>query len=495
MAIQEWAVTRVPAAEDVVHEIMQFAREPFLQGHREPHLVASLGDSRGKFVPVGKLQQVLHAAAGELHIGRDGGKEFDERMIEQRHPALKPMRHAHPVLDLQQRRQEALEIEMRHLVEIGFLMDVSLVVEDRPEAVEHLRLVELRPIDLLDHVGRAVDKPEIALVERAEQPLPPELGHQRLVFAQQAEIGNDRLDRHDKIAVLVGAVERRLDALLEIGEQITRIAAKRLVTALAAKHDFQMFGSQARDHELRKGARPRHRKIEVIDDIGDVVAEMPRGNVDRVQIRTGLVYGCLCESALVIAGVVGEPAVKAIRDAALGLAGEDRDQARIDAARNIRADRHIAAQMHRDRVVEQLNEAALEIALVMLEIDVVADVPISPNLDLPLLDGKGMARQQLLHPAKQRRFAKRVLERQVFGERRRVGFDLRQKRHQRLRLRGKHKQIADRRIVERLDAEPVARAEQRLAAVVPDCEGEHPAQAIEAVGAVTLVSGENAFGV
>src|SRR5207248_9736189 len=164
VAIQEWAVTRVPTAEDVVHEIMQFAREPFLQGHREPHLVASLGNSRGKFVPVGKLQQVLHAAAGELHIRRDGGKEFDERMIEQRHPALKPMRHAHPVLDLQQRRQEALEIEMRHLVERGFFLDVILVVEDRPEVVEHLRLVEQRPIDLLDPVGRAVDKPEIALL-------------------------------------------------------------------------------------------------------------------------------------------------------------------------------------------------------------------------------------------------------------------------------------------------------------------------------------------
>ena len=151
--------------------------------------------------------------------------------------------------------------------------------------------------------------------------------------------------------------------------------------------------------------------------------------------------------------------------------------------------------MHRDRVVEQLNQAALEIALVMLEIDVVADVPVSPNLDLPLLDGQRMARQQLLHAAKQRRFANRVLERQVFGQCRRVGFDLRQKRHQRLGFRGKHKQIADCRVVERLDPEPVTGAEQRLAAVVPDCEGEHAAQTVEAVGAVTLVSGENAFGV
>ena len=51
--------------------------------------------------------------------------EFDQRMIEQRHPAFQAMRHAHAVLDLQQRRQQALEVEMRHLVEIGFLVDIA----------------------------------------------------------------------------------------------------------------------------------------------------------------------------------------------------------------------------------------------------------------------------------------------------------------------------------------------------------------------------------
>ena len=193
---------------------------------------------------IGAFQQVLHAAALELHIGRHGGEELDQRMIEQRHAAFEPMRHAHPVLDLQQRRQQAFEVEMRHLVEIGFLLHIVLVVEDRAEALEHALLVEQVPIDLVDHVGRAVDQPEIALVETGEQTVAPELAHHRLVFAQQAEIRYDRLDRHDEIAVLVGAVERSLDALLEIGKQIAGIAAEYLVAALAAEHHLQMARGQ-----------------------------------------------------------------------------------------------------------------------------------------------------------------------------------------------------------------------------------------------------------
>ena len=117
---------------------------------------------------------MLHAPALEFHVGRHGGEKFDQRMIEQRHPAFKPVRHAHPVFDLQQRRQQAFEVEMRHLVEIGFLLHIVLVVEDRAEALEHAVLVEQRPIDLVGHIGRAVDQPEIALVETVEQTLAPE---------------------------------------------------------------------------------------------------------------------------------------------------------------------------------------------------------------------------------------------------------------------------------------------------------------------------------
>ena len=55
--------------------------------------------------------------------------KFDQRMVEKRHAAFEPVRHAHPVFDLQQRRQQTFEVEMRHLVEIGFLVHVTWLLK------------------------------------------------------------------------------------------------------------------------------------------------------------------------------------------------------------------------------------------------------------------------------------------------------------------------------------------------------------------------------
>ena len=61
----------------------------------------------------------------ELHVRRHRGRELDERVVEERHARLEPVRHAHAVLDLQQRRQQRLEVEVRHLVEVRLLADVA----------------------------------------------------------------------------------------------------------------------------------------------------------------------------------------------------------------------------------------------------------------------------------------------------------------------------------------------------------------------------------
>ena len=136
--------------------------------------------------------------------------------------------------------------------------------------------VELSPVDLVLHVGGTVDQPEIALVERAEQALREELAHQRLVFLQHGEMRDDRFGRDDEIAIPVGAVDRGLDALLEIGDQIARIAAEDLVAALPAEHDLDVLRRQLRDHELRKRAGTGDRMVEVIDHLLDMVAEVAR---------------------------------------------------------------------------------------------------------------------------------------------------------------------------------------------------------------------------
>ena len=44
----------------------------------------------------------------EFDVGRHRREEFDQRMVEERHAAFQPVRHAHAVLDLQQRRQQSI---------------------------------------------------------------------------------------------------------------------------------------------------------------------------------------------------------------------------------------------------------------------------------------------------------------------------------------------------------------------------------------------------
>ncbi len=100
------------------------------------------------------------------------------------------------------------------------------------------------PVDLLEHVAGAVYQPEVAGVQILEQPFAPELTDHWLVFTQQAEIGHDQLDSDDVVAVLVGTVHRRLDALLEIGHQVAGIAAKNLIATLPAENHLDVLGGQ-----------------------------------------------------------------------------------------------------------------------------------------------------------------------------------------------------------------------------------------------------------
>ena len=131
----------------------------------------------------------------------------------------------------------------------------------------------------------------------------------------------------------------------------------------------------------------------------------------------------------------------------------------------------------------------------MVVIDLVAHVPVAPGARLAVLDNQRVAGQQLANAAKQRRRADRVLERQIFGQRLGVGFDRRQERQQRLGFGSEDEEAADDGVIERLDAEAVAGAEEAPAPVVPDREGEHAAQPVDAIGPVAVVCGKDAFGV
>ena len=84
----------------------------------------------------------------ELDVGGNGCGELDQRMIEQRHARLHTVRHAHAIFDVQQRRQQGLEVEMRHEIEIRFLSNV-VAVEDAAKRLERRIVAENLPVDLV----------------------------------------------------------------------------------------------------------------------------------------------------------------------------------------------------------------------------------------------------------------------------------------------------------------------------------------------------------
>src|SRR6185312_660624 len=106
-----------------------------------------------------------------------------------------------------------------------------------------------------------------------------------------------------------------------------------------------------------------------------------------------------------------------------------------------------------------------------------------------------VSRRQGSDALKQCRGADRVLEGQVFGERRGVGPDVRQEGQQRLRFRSKEQPATLLAIVEWLDSESIASCEQFLVFLIPDRKRKHSTQTRNAIVAPSIVGGKNDLGI
>ena len=76
---------------------------------------------------------MFQSAVPEFHIRWHGGGKLDQWVVKERHARLQTVGHAHSVLDVQECGQQALEVEMRHAIEIGLLPNIAFAVEDFAE--------------------------------------------------------------------------------------------------------------------------------------------------------------------------------------------------------------------------------------------------------------------------------------------------------------------------------------------------------------------------
>ena len=172
------------------------------------------------------------------------------------------------------------------------------------------------------------------------------------------------------------------------------------------------------------------------------------------------------------------------------------DRARIHASAQEGTD--VALQMASDRVLDRAAQAVGESAGARLLVDVRSDVPVPRVAHGAVgLGHEKVAREELADPPEDR---ERIGDVRI-GEKRvqRDGIDLTGRLRigeDRLQLRSEQERpIAERRIVERLDADPVPRQDEPPAGGIEERDREHPSQLLDEALAPLLVEMDDHFGV
>src|SRR5262249_52843328 len=104
----------------------------------------------------------------ELDIGRHGRGKLDQGVVQKRHARLQAVGHAHPVLHVQERGQQGLEIKVRHAIEIRLFLDI-VGAEDALEGLIDGVALQHVPVELLAQSRSTVDQTEVAPVKVLEK--------------------------------------------------------------------------------------------------------------------------------------------------------------------------------------------------------------------------------------------------------------------------------------------------------------------------------------
>ncbi len=269
------------------------------------------------------------------------------------------------------------------------------------------------------------------------------------------------------------------------------VPAEHLVGALAGERDLDLRRRHLRDplahateapsHEVLRAPHAARQEAEVLGSVARPVgAQVVAGEaVQRGQ-----------RAHLVEAGVV-ELQTERIHGASQDPRRERRDPARVDAAREPRADRDVGTQVDANGIFEAREESFGPLALGEPRAILLVDErrrPPAPHLLPAALEDEHVAgpealdarahRARLEHPS--------PCEEVVDGRGVEAGLD-QAGREKRLEFRGERDPLRRPRPDEGLDPQPVTREHQTPARLVPEREREHPAQALHAIDAQVLV--------
>jgi hypothetical protein len=279
---------------------------------------------------------------------------------------------------------------------------------------------------------------------------------------------------------------------------VLAITTEELVRALPGQGDRHVLrsklgkGEEAQRRELRHGLVHRpHEVLELDALLGhrelDLVVIGPEDAGDAARVRE-----------LVELSVLGEADREGAHRLAVGTRHQRHDQARVQAAAQHRAQRHVAHQPQPDRLVELLEEPLgvlvdgqagavrrrLRVGPVLLDAEIAA------------LDHEPVPGRQLAHAGERRHRRREIAEGEVRGDRLVIEADLdHPARQQALELGSEHEPVAATGVVERLDPHPVASEHGAPAFGVDHRDRELASQVLGERVAVLLVEVREDLGV
>ena len=172
------------------------------------------------------------------------------------------------------------------------------------------------------------------------------------------------------------------------------------------------------------------------------------------------------------------------------LVHEGDDAARVEAARQEHAERHVAHQMALHGPAQRRHQLRLPVGLGarLASGDVALERPVASRDGLLAgLADEDVAGCELRDAGEDRRRTGDVPQREVVVQRLRIELGIEPRREQALGLRAPDQAITETRHVERLDADAIAAEHQTVRLRIPDGEGEHAVEPRRDVDALLLV--------
>jgi len=151
--------------------------------------------------------------------------------------------------------------------------------------------------------------------------------------------------------------------------------------------------------------------------------------------------------------------------------------------------------MKRHRFRHQVSDRGLEVSGRVVKVRLVVHLPVATDRHPAVVHGEDVPRQEFLDALEHGLAAEAELEAEIVFEALEIGLDRGQKWDERLDLAREIEDSVDLGVVEGFDPEAIAGAEKRLRLFVPDREGEHAAEVVDAVRTPLLVGAERDLGV